>query len=318
VTDIQMPRLDGLAMVRELRALDPLVPIIVTTAFEHSEYLIRSIELAIDRYVLKPLQAGPLETALLACAHKLLAEHQLRHKEKLEAERAQARHEIGRAALLRGLAHDYNNLLQAILTSVDMALMTVDPESAAREFMQVAKRSSEEARQLSRRLVSLGHTKDEPMRAGPLETLIREAVEETLAGTPVRPIFTFQAPGARVRHQPEDLAQAFRNLAENAAEAMPGGGTLRVETRLCAEDFGAPYLRILLEDTGPGIPPEEALLIFEPYYSTKARGTQRGTGLGLAFCEAAFKTHGGSIAAEGEDGKGAVFVIRLPVVPAVV
>lgn len=307
VTDIQMPRLDGLAMVREIRALDPDVPVIVMTAFERTDYLLRSIELGIDRYVLKPIQAGPLEAALTACAFRLLADEQARLQERREAELVQARHEAARGALLGGLAHDYNNLLQAILASVDLAQMSVAPDSAARKFMDLARRSSEEARQLSKRLTLLGQGAEGLDEVSPLEPLLREVVEATLAGSGVSLAWDLGGGSPSVRHNAGNLAQVFRNLAQNAREAMPEGGTLRVESAL---EGGRLCLSFL--DTGPGIPPEVLPQVFEPYFSTKSRGAHRGMGLGLAVCEAIVRAHGGTLTAATEPGRGAAFVLRLP------
>lgn len=71
ITDIRMPNLDGLAMAREIRTLDPSVPLIVTTAFEDADYLTRAIETGVDQYVLKPIQRARLEFAILTCVHRL-------------------------------------------------------------------------------------------------------------------------------------------------------------------------------------------------------------------------------------------------------
>jgi DNA-binding NarL/FixJ family response regulator len=74
ITDIRMPNLDGLAMAREIRGLDPAVPVIVTTAFEDADYLSRAIETGVDQYVLKPIQRARLEFAILTCVHRLRAD----------------------------------------------------------------------------------------------------------------------------------------------------------------------------------------------------------------------------------------------------
>ena len=112
-----------------------------------------------------------------------------------------------------------------------------------------------------------------------------------------------------MRHQAEGLAQVLRNLAENARDAMPNGGTLRVAT----EARGAEY-RIRFQDTGPGITPENLGKVFDPYFSTKPRGSVRGMGLGLALCEVLAKAHRGTLSVASEPGHGATFTLCLPLV----
>ena len=315
LTDIQMPHLDGLGLVEQIRALDPGVPVIILTAFEQADYLLRSIELGIDRYLLKPIQLAPLEAALQACAHRLRAEHELRLQEARKAQELQTRNELARCLLLGGLAHDYNNLLQAILSSVDMARRIVAP-GIARRLMEVAMTSAEEAQILAKRLSSLGQpcelSSELNSEPGDLEPLIRTVPQEALAGTPVALVFNLHAGARTVQHNPAKLAQVLRNLAENAREAMPEGGTLRISTEIHSPAGAEPSYRIGFQDSGRGIAAEHLPLVFEPYFSTKEKCSQRGTGLGLALCEAIVRAHGGTITAQSPDGGGATFIIDLP------
>jgi len=316
VTDIQMPGMDGLAMVEGIRARAPRVPVIVTTAFEKLEYLERSIDLGVDRFVLKPIQAGPLEKALQDCANRLLGEAELRLKEKREADAAQARQDACRSLLLGGLAHDFNNLLQAVLVSVETASMLIPERSGAAGLMKLARQSSGEATLLARRLAMLGGMHDPRTQVGSLEPLIERVAREALAGTDLVWEGCFEG-GAAVRHS-ESFAQVIRSLVDNAREAMPGGGRLRIATAICPEaPEGLPpgkYLRITCQDTGRGIPDEIMPMIFAPYFSTKTRGQARGTGLGLAVAEAIVHAHGGVLTAQSPPEGGARFTLHLPIV----
>jgi signal transduction histidine kinase len=112
--------------------------------------------------------------------------------------------------------------------------------------------------------------------------------------------------GARlppVRGDEGQLRAVFLNLLRNSREAMPGGGTVRVRTSWAE---GAAVAEV--SDTGGGIPPDDLTRIFEPFYSTK----QRGTGLGLAFTQQVVKEHGGAIRCESEVGRGTTFTVVLP------
>ncbi len=102
------------------------------------------------------------------------------------------------------------------------------------------------------------------------------------------------------------LRAAFLNLLRNSREAMPGGGTVEVKTRLAPNGI----VEAEVSDTGSGIPPQEMARIFDPFYSTKSGGT----GLGLAFTLQVLKEHGGTIRCESDPGRGTTFVVRLPTV----
>jgi len=320
VTDIQMPLMDGLAMIEAIRAEGGLLPVVITTAFESTGYMLRAIDLGTERFVIKPILGERLEAALLACARRLRTEREMRAKERLEADMARMRHKAGLGILLGGVAHDYNNLLQGILASLETAQMMLPPDAPAAQVLALAGQSGQEARNLSRRLLALAGGIGQPRQVGPLDDLVRDVVGDALAGSPVTLELRLEASGD-VPHDPANLGMALRNLADNAREAMPGGGRLQVSTarvRLEAGNaLGLPpgcYVRIRMEDEGPGIPAELLPTIFDPYVSTKARGQQRGLGLGLALCEAVARAHKGAISAE-PGSKGAVLSLHLPLAP---
>jgi signal transduction histidine kinase len=137
----------------------------------------------------------------------------------------------------------------------------------------------------------------------------------------VRPEFDLQGEAAKVQYNAVNIAQVIRHLTDNAREAMPRGGTLKVSTEVChspncdkPQQSSDSFLRVCFRDNGLGITIDNLSRIFEPYFSTKERGQQRGMGLGLALCEAIIRAHGGSISVESAQGQGAAFVIHLPAV----
>ena len=319
VTDIQMPVMDGLTMAQEIRKANPMVPIIVTTAFEQADYLMRALDIGIDHFILKPVRAIRLEYAMLQCSHRLLAEEQMRQKQGLEAEVQRMRHQAAINTLLGGIGHDYNNLLQAILANRDLALISAKPGSQVHRVLESGQKAGDQARQLSRRLLSLVNPTEQAQQVGPIEGLLRSTIDSELAGAPIAVEFDFQGGDPPVRHDETTLRQALVHLVANAREAMPRGGSLWITTRLedlpGLEKSGLPqgrYLHLSIRDTGKGIAPEALPMIFEPYFTTKERSTQRGTGLGLALCEAIIRAHGGSIRAESQPGGGSTFHIHLP------
>jgi two-component system NtrC family sensor kinase len=102
------------------------------------------------------------------------------------------------------------------------------------------------------------------------------------------------------------LEQVLVNLLNNARDAMPAGGSIRVETRTRPDGKS---VQILVADTGSGIPPDQMARIFDPFFTTK----EGGTGLGLSISYGIIKDHDGNLAVESEAGKGTTFTISLPV-----
>jgi len=109
----------------------------------------------------------------------------------------------------------------------------------------------------------------------------------------------------KVQAEGHQIQQVLLNLLTNAVDAMPTGGSLRVETGMADNTV---FLRVA--DSGPGIPPEARVRIFEPFFTTKEQG--EGTGLGLAICRQIVEAHRGTIEVTDTPGGGATFEIRLP------
>jgi len=243
-----------------------------------------------------------------------LLEEQLRQSQKME----------GIGQLAGGVAHDFNNILAAMMMHTELTeMMEGLPEAAYEKLRQLrgfAERAANLTRQLllfSRRQVMQPQDLDlNDALAGTakmLQRLIGEDVQLRLNLHP-RALLTHADPGM--------LDQVLMNLVLNARDAMPGGGTLLVETAettLSAADAAgiqdlAPgrYVCLRVSDTGSGIAPEHLLRIFEPFFTTKEPG--KGTGLGLATVFGIVRQHGGSITVQSALGRGTTFQILLPAI----
>jgi PAS domain S-box-containing protein len=242
-------------------------------------------------------------------------ENQLRHAQKMEA--------IGQLA--GGVAHDFNNILAAMIMQTELTSMTknLPPEAAdgLRDIRAAATRAANLTRQLllfSRRQIMQTAELDlngvVTSLAKMLQRIIGEDVHLQLHLHPA-PLLT-RADGGM-------LDQVLMNLAVNARDAMPGGGSLTISTTAQSLDAGearqhpdvAPgeYVGLIVSDTGCGIPPEIMPRIFEPFFSTKEVG--KGTGLGLATVFGIVKQHRGWITVHSEVGRGTSISIYLPSVP---
>jgi len=241
-----------------------------------------------------------------------LSEEQLRQSQKMEA--------VGRLA--GGVAHDFNNLLTAIQGNVEMLLLEV-PAGTVRDDLMEIKRASTRAASLTRQLLAFSRKQMQAPKVLDVNQVVRE-LERMLGrviGEDVQLETALDAPGAVVLADPGQLEQVVLNLAVNARDAMPRGGTLRIETSEvslsdaeaeCYPYHVAPgtYLRLTVSDTGVGMTQEILARVFEPFFTTKGPG--KGTGLGLSTVYGIVKQSGGYIWASSEPGQGSTFRVYLP------
>ena len=224
-------------------------------------------------------------------------------------------------ALAGGIAHDFNNLLSAISGSAEAALAQHPDDPAAAELRQVLESAARGAG-LVRQLLAFARQQ----ALHPRVVALNEAVEamagllRRLLGSRVRLTVKLDEPGRRVRIDPTQLDQVIMNLALNARDAMPGGGSLQIATGhavvLQPEPLGQDqlppgrYATLEVADTGGGIPAEILPRIFDPFFTTKRE--QGGSGLGLSTVHGIVRQSGGFIAAESLPGQGTTFRIWLP------
>lgn len=318
LTDIMMPRLNGLEMARGIRALSQEVQIACMTAFSDTSCLIDAIDIGINQFVLKPTEFIRLFTALDRCQEMV----ELRKRqEMLEAENLRTKKIEAIGILAGGMAHDFNNLLQVILGYVSLARMSAAPGSKTESLLAIVEKTSENARELSSRLLTFAKGGDALMKPTPAGPFIRNIIEHELSSTAnISPAIDLPEDLPPVMFDTGQMQQVISNLVTNACEAMPHGGSLHVSASTtflpALNNFGllpGEYLHVLFEDTGGGIPPENISRVFDPYFSTKEMGSQKGIGLGLALCYSIIKHHHGHIQAESRPGEGTRIHIYLPV-----
>jgi signal transduction histidine kinase/CheY-like chemotaxis protein len=237
-----------------------------------------------------------------------------------EVQKAQRLDSVG--VLAGGIAHDFNNLLQAILGNISLARMFAPAGARHTERLADAERAVNQARELSYRLLTFskgGAPVREIVAIGPP---LRESVALALSGSNITPEYAIAADLDSIEADANQLQQVFHNLALNAKEAMPHGGTLQVQARNVAVSRGdgfslreGPYVLISFRDHGAGIAKNDLSRVFDPYFTTKEVTEGRGRGLGLAVSHSIIKKHDGTISVESDPGKGAAFHIFLPALP---
>jgi PAS domain S-box-containing protein len=236
---------------------------------------------------------------------------------KMEEEllRAQKLESIG--ILAGGIAHDFNNILTAILGNVSLALYAKHDEEIKRRLRETEK-AALRAQELTYQLLTFSKGGAPVKRTSSLKDLIRDSAGFASRGTSVRIEYAFDDDSWAVEIDEGQMSQVINNLVINAIQAMPDGGFIRIST--VNETVGqrgilplkeGQYVRISVKDTGIGIPVEHFSKIFDPYFTTK----QKGSGLGLATSYSIIKNHDGIITVESELGFGTTFYIYLPASP---
>ena len=225
--------------------------------------------------------------------------------------------------LAGSVAHDFSNMLQAIEMALDILDQNRSLDDAARAETGMIYDSVGRASQLTRKLLAFSRQQPLPLASTNLNqaiTSVEKLIVRLMAKTAKVDLILDLPSGVHsVLTDEASFEQAIVNLAVNARDAMPRGGTLRISTRnveLGSEDVrqGAPaageYVAVEVSDTGEGMPPEVLARIFDPFFTTKAVG--KGTGLGLTTVYTFVKKSGGHIGVSSDVGRGTTFRLYLP------
>jgi len=242
-------------------------------------------------------------------------EQQLQQAQKMEA--------IG--TLAGGVAHDFNNILAAIIGYTELAgLQLADDHKAIGSLKEVLK-AGHRAKDLVKQILSFSRQSQQELRPVDITPIVKEALKLLRASLPATIDIkqNIESTMGTVQADPTQIHQVLMNLCTNAAHAMRReGGTLEVTIKkmdvdtIAAREYAdlhpGPYLRLTVKDTGHGIPSDILQRIFEPYFSTKGR--DQSTGLGLAVVHGIVKSHRGIVLVESEPGQGTTFHVYLPLI----
>ncbi|WP_233624388.1 PAS domain-containing sensor histidine kinase [Actinoplanes sp. ATCC 53533] len=271
------------------------------------------------RDVSERLQAQAERERLAAQAEHDAAERRLQHTRRLES--------LGQLA--GGVAHDFNNILAVIASYTELlteTLQTPAPDAgeltAARADLAQIGRATERATRLTKQLLAFGRreiTQTQVLSLNHVVGDVEQMLRRTL-GEHIHLVTHLDSALLPVSVDPSQFEQILLNLAVNARDAMPGGGTLSIDTSNteldeddvadCTELSPGRYVRFRVSDTGSGMPPEVAERAFEPFFTTKPQGA--GTGLGLATVYGIATAAGGHVRLYSEAGIGTTITLVLP------
>jgi PAS domain S-box-containing protein len=242
---------------------------------------------------------------------------------KLQAELLQARKMESIGTLAGGIAHDFNNLLHVMGGNLELLDMKIPEEHPGKKRVKTIQKSMDRAASLVRQMLLFSRKAGTSRRILDLNQEIESAIK-MLEQSILKMVRIEFLPGKDlwpVNADPNQVEQVLLNLGNNAADAMPEGGGLVIETsnidldesisRTHAEVKPGPYVLMSVTDTGCGMDQKTLEHVFDPFFTTKEVG--KGTGLGLASVYGIVKVHGGHISCESEPGQGTKFMIYWPV-----
>ena len=243
----------------------------------------------------------------------------LADQKKLEDEHVRTQKLESVGVLAGGLAHDFNNLLTIILGNLDLARLFAGSNPDVAEALDHAAEAALRAGDLTRQLITFSKGGQPVKRVGSIARMLRETVLFAASGSNIACELAISENLPPVDFDEGQMRQVIHNFVQNAREAMPGGGTLKVGAgaillargEIAALPAGR-YLRLEFTDHGTGIAQEHLNRIFDPYFSTKEMGTVKGRGLGLAVSYSIVHNHGGAITAVSAIGEGTTIAVYLP------
>jgi PAS domain S-box-containing protein len=270
------------------------------------------------------------DSGLLTGTRAMFLDVTARKKAEKEARRlqnallqAQKMEAIG--TLAGGIAHDFNNILSAVIGYAELALASTEKESRLHKNLEQILKAGLRASELVSQILTFSRQEEpelKPLQAGPL---VKEALKLLRSSLPTTIEMTqdISSDVDNIMADPTEIYRIVMNLCTNAAQAMGNnGGVMAVtltqvdltqhDTRLHPGLKPGRYVKLSVQDNGPGIPEELKDRIFEPYFTTKEKG--KGTGMGLSVVHGIVQSYGGGIHAYSEPDAGTIFNVYLPAI----
>ncbi len=243
-------------------------------------------------------------------------------RKRAEEERLKVEKLESLGILSGGIAHDFNNLLSVILGNISIAQSDSSSRSESLSFLKEAEKACLRSKALTRQLITFSPGGAPMKKTCPISPIIKTSAAAAIGAANSKSVLDLPDDLWPVECDPEQIKHALNNLMKNAVEAMPAGGTIRIQAENCRHKDPATdgnrelsldkYVHITIKDQGVGIPAELQDKIFDPYFSTKQRGTQKGMGLGLTTAYSIIDKHDGHMEIRSIENRGTTVEVFLP------
>lgn len=303
VSDLSLPDCQGVETVQRLHKAGGNTPLIVLTMTDDEKLGSELIAHGAADYLVKDQSDfSTIRRCIRYAIERTQMETHLRNAQRMES--------LG--GLAGGVAHDFNNLLSVIGGMAQLQEISKGKDEYTTKILKAADHGS----QLTRQLLAFSSGNPLTLKLVDLNQIVRDFTDmmERLLGPQIEIDLNLHQMPLPVEVDVGMVEQVVMNLAVNARDAMPSGGTLTISTEPEITSETRNFARLFFRDTGSGMPPETQARIFEPFFTTKA--PHQGTGLGLSTVHGIVRQHRGSISVESREGAGTTFDVRLPLLNA--
>jgi signal transduction histidine kinase len=334
ISDIRMPQMNGVDLMKAVKKLSPDTPFILVTGFGTLESAQEAVRAGAVDYISKPYNVKAIRQVVDGAFAKLATNRDMENtitrlresSQQIEQSVLELDQKASIGDLSADMIHDLNNPICVLRCNLEfledsLAQHSDFEQSEEKELLEVLKRQTDRCIEMTRNFLDYARPSGRTWNQDNVNAILKNTlfvfrVRFRSTKIDLQTDFSETLPSTWVQSTP--LQQVFYNLVSNAVEAMEETGlrgTLRITTRHAnAEETletSDSAILISIEDSGPGMTEDVQQKVFERFFTTKSKG--KGTGLGLPLCKRIVNEHGGSISLQSEEGRGTTFTILLPV-----
>lgn len=296
ITDYVMPGMDGITLLKKIREGNKNLPILMMTAYGEKDLVVDALRNRCDGFIEKPFSLDQL----------------IKEVERVRIDTSQNTHSRELPELIPKIVHQINNPLAAINGHGQLGMLDLDDPEAMKQHLEGISEASKQIERINRKLLNLGRRTEDKKEKIDINRILDACLNMfkglmTLKGVSLEKCLTENHPD--VLGNEFGLNQVFHNLILNAIDSMDSSPEKRLKIRAETDNASSSVL-VSVEDTGCGISEELSQKIFTPYFT----GKKKGTGLGLLIVKNIVEQHMGEISVHSEVGKGATFMVKLPIV----